>query len=98
MLKQNGVALVSVAGLIQISRYDYDRWGDYHRFTDMGMQKAFGEVFGEKNIEVKAYGNVLSAMGELQGIAAEELTEEELLQEDNDYQVVITIKAIKNNI
>lgn len=96
MLKPKGVALVTVAGLIQISRYDYDRWGDYHRFTDMGIKKDFEEIFaGENNVEVFCYGNVLAAIAELQGIAAEELTKEELFYNDNDYQVLITIKATK---
>lgn len=96
MLKSGGVALVTVAGLIQISRYDYDRWGDYHRFTDMGIKRDFEEIFaGKNNVEVVSYGNVLTAIGELQGIAAEELTKDELFYNDNDYQVLITIKAIK---
>lgn len=96
MLKPQGVALVSVAGLIQISRYDYDRWGDYHRFTDMGIKKDFEEIFrGENNVEVFSYGNVLAAIAELEGIAAQELTQEELFYNDNNYQVLITIRATK---
>ncbi|MDO7253874.1 hypothetical protein [Helicobacter cappadocius] len=95
MLKPDGVALVTVAGLVQISRYDYIRWGDYHRFTDMGIKKDFENTFGEGNIEVFSYGNVLSAIAELQGIAAEELTHEELFYNDNDYQIIISIKATK---
>lgn len=96
MLKPGGVALITVAGLIQISRYDYDRWGDYHRFTDMGIKKDFEEIFtGNNNVEVFSYGNVLAAIAELQGISAEELTKEELFYNDNDYQVLITIKATK---
>ncbi|PAF52010.1 hypothetical protein BKH44_04570 [Helicobacter sp. 13S00477-4] len=95
MLKTGGAALITVAGLIQISRYDYQRWGDYHRFTDMGIKNAFSKVFGEDNIEVSTYGNVLSAIAELQGICAEELTREEVFYHDEDYQVVICIKALK---
>lgn len=97
MLKPGGIALVTVAGLIQISRYDYDRWGDYHRFTDMGIKKDFEEIFvGKDSIEVSSYGNVLAAIAELQGISAQELTKEELFYNDSDYQVLITIKAIKS--
>ena len=47
------------------------------------------------NVKVAAYGNVLSATALLQGITIEELTTEELLFQDNDYQVVITIVATK---
>jgi len=95
MLKEGGVALVSVAGISQISRYDMDRWGDYWRFTDLSIKKAFEEVFGYGNVEVETYGNVLSTTAFLQGISAEELTKEELFYKDKDYQMTITIKATK---
>lgn len=96
MLKKGGVALVTVAGISQISRYDYDRWGDYWRFTDLSMKKAFSEIFGEANIEIDIYGNVLTATAFLHGISAEELTYEELFLKDLDYQVLIGVRAIKN--
>jgi hypothetical protein len=95
MLKTGGVALVTVAGISQISRYDMDRWGDYWRFTDLSIKKAFEEVFGEGNVEVETYGNVLATTAFLQGISAEELTKDELFYQDKDYQMTITIKATK---
>lgn len=100
MLKEGGgskpsVALVTVAGLVQVSKYDYERWGDYWRFTDMGIKMDFEEVFGKGNVEVSSYGNVLSATAELQGIAAEELTKEELFYSDSLYPVIISIVAKK---
>jgi len=95
MLSEGGVTLVTVSGIGQISRYDYERWGDYWRFTDISIKKAFEEVFGERNVEAEVYGNVLSATAFLQGISAEELTQEELFYKDEDYQVTICIKAFK---
>lgn len=95
MLKHGGVVLATVAGISQISRYDMDRWGDYWRFTDLSMRKAFGEVFGVDNVEVEIYGNVLAATAFLQEISAEKLTREELFYKDPDYQIIIGIKAIK---
>lgn len=95
MLRKGGVALVSVAGLIQVSRYDYDRWGDYWRFTDMGIKKDFEKIFGSKNVHCFTYGNVLTAMAELQGIPAEKFSDTEIFYHDPDYQVLITIVAIK---
>ena len=95
LLKPGGVMLVTVAGVCQVSRYDMERWGDYWRFTDICIQKLFAEVFPEKNIRVKTYGNVLSATALLHGISAEELTPEELDVVDNNYQVVISIIAEK---
>jgi hypothetical protein len=95
ILKEHGVALVTVAGISQISRYDMDRWGDYWRFTDLSIKKAFEDVFGQGNVEVVVYGNVLSAIALLEGISSEELSHEELFYIDKDYQVTIAIKAIK---
>jgi hypothetical protein len=34
----------------------------------------------------------------LQGISAEELTKDELFYQDKDYQMTITIKAVKNEM
>jgi len=45
VLKPGGVAMVTVAGISQISRYDMERWGDYWRFTNLSLQKAFEKVF-----------------------------------------------------
>ena len=59
----------------------------------MSMAKAFKEVFGEPNVEVKTYGNVLSAVALPEGISAKELTKEELDYTDSVYQVLIAIKA-----
>ncbi|MCT7541250.1 hypothetical protein [Aliarcobacter cryaerophilus] len=46
-------------------------------------------------MEVETYGNVLASTAFLQGISAEELTKDELFYKDNDYQMTITIKAVK---
>ena len=95
MLKDGGIILATVAGISQISRYDMDRWGDYWRFTDLSAKRLFEEVFGEGNVEVETYGNVLASIAFLHGIAAEELTKEELFYKDIDYQITIAIKARK---
>lgn len=95
LLKKNGVMLVTVAGISQISRYDMDRWGDFWRFNTLSMLTAFEEVFGKGQVEVDFYGNVLAATALLQGISAEELSQEELFFKDDDYQVTIVIKATK---
>lgn len=95
MLNRGGVALVSVCGLTQISRYDYERWGDYYRFCDMGIRRDFEEVFGAQNVEVEVYGNVLAAIAELHGISAEELSKDEIMHKDSDYQILITLVAKK---
>lgn len=96
VLKIGGVAMVTVAGISQISRYDMDRWGDYWRFTKLSLQKAFDKVFtGEGSVQVDHYGNVLASVAFLEGIVAEELTVLELMTKDQDYQLLLTVIAKK---
>jgi hypothetical protein len=72
------------------------KWKDYWRFTTLSARLLFKEVFSKKeNIEVKAYGNVLTAVAFLHGIAAEELLREELDHKDNEYQVLISVRGVK---
>lgn len=96
LLKNGGVALITVAGICQVSRYDMVRWGDYWRFTDLSILKLFEEVFGSGNVEVDYYGNVLVAVSLLHGLAADELTAQELLFKDRDYPILLTVLAKKN--
>lgn len=95
ILKPGGVLLATFPGISQISRYDMDRWGDYWRFTDASARRLFGDVFGAENVTVEAYGNVLVACAFLHGLAAHELQQEELDYHDPDYQVIITVRAVK---
>lgn len=94
-LKPGGVLLATVPGISQISRYDMDRWGDYWRFTTLSARQLFEEVFPTSNIEVEAHGNVLAAIAFLHGLAAEELEPRELDYHDPDYEMLITLRAVK---
>jgi SAM-dependent methyltransferase len=95
-LRPGGVALVSVPGISQISRYDMDRWGDYWRFTDASARRLFSDVFGLENVMVATYGNVLAACAFLHGLTVQELQEAELDHHDGDYQVTIGIRAVRS--
>jgi SAM-dependent methyltransferase len=94
-LKPGGVLLATLAGISQISRYDMERWGDYWRFTTLSARLLFEEVFPAANVSVEAYGNVLSAIAFLHGLAAEELGREELDHRDPNYEVLIALRAVK---
>jgi hypothetical protein len=94
-LRPRGVALVTVPGISQISRYDMDRWGDYWRFTDASARQLFADVFGAENVTVTTYGNVLAACAFLHGLAAHELKGQELDYHDPDYQMIIGIRAVQ---
>jgi hypothetical protein len=94
-LKPGGVVLATFPGISQISRYDMDRWGDYWRFTDASARRLFGDVFGIENVTVHIHGNVLVACAFLHGLATHELKHEELDAQDPDYQVLLTVRAVK---
>jgi len=94
-LKPGGVLLATFPGISQIVRYDMDRWGDYWRFTDASTRRLFGNVFGPENVAIATHGNVLTACAFLQGLAASELKAKELDFHDPDYQVIITVRAVK---
>lgn len=98
ILKPAGILLITVPGISQISRYDMDRWGDYWRFTTLSTQKLFEEKFSPEDIEIKAYGNVLAATAFLYGLAVEDLKPEQLNYYDPDYQMLITVRAVKSRI
>jgi SAM-dependent methyltransferase len=95
ILKPGGVALVTVPAITRISRYDMDHFGQYWCFTTKSAQRMFDEVFTPAGVEVRAFGNVFSAVAFLHGVAAEVLTSTELLQHDPDYEVLVTICARK---
>jgi hypothetical protein len=44
---------------------------------------------------VEAHGNVLVATAFLQGLATQELRQEELNYSDANYEVLLTVKAVK---
>jgi ubiquinone/menaquinone biosynthesis C-methylase UbiE len=95
ILKPGGVLLVTFPGISQISRNDMDNWGEYWRFTTLSSRKLFEEVFPSEQLTIAAYGNVLTALSFLHGLATEELRQEELDYRDSNYEVLITVRAVK---
>jgi hypothetical protein len=95
VLAPNGVLLATVPGISQISREDRRDWGDWWRFTSDSARRLFAEAYGPENVELEAHGNVLSAACFLYGLAAEELSEEELAHRDPDFELLMTIRAVK---
>jgi glycosyltransferase involved in cell wall biosynthesis len=81
--------------IILIIRYDMDRWGDYWRFTSLSARRLFEDVFPRQDVKVEAHGNVLAATAFLYGLSSRELRPEELSHVDPDYEVLITVRAVK---
>ncbi|MBQ7208425.1 MAG: methyltransferase [Lentisphaeria bacterium] len=92
LLREEGVFLGTVAGLSQVSRFDRERWGDYWRFTDMGLAHLLGKSFSR--VEVTPLGNFAAARLFLDGLAVEDLPSRDVLDgDDPDYAVVIGFEA-----
>lgn len=94
ILKPGGVALITFPGISQIA---LDEWKGYWYwgFTILSAQRLFEEVFPKHNVQVEHYGNVLAATALLQGLATEELQKEELDYQDPSYQVLLTVRVVK---
>ena len=95
MLKADGILLLTVPGISQICRPDADTGGDYWRFTTWSMRRLLEEHFAPENVIVEAYGNVLSSVAFLEGIAAQELKRAELDVRDPNYELVVVVRARK---
>jgi hypothetical protein len=93
LLSKKGAALVTVASICKVSKYDADRWGDFWRFNPQGIKKAFVDVFGENNVEVFAYGNYPAARYLLDGLATQDINIKHLQKTDEEYPVLIGIIA-----
>jgi SAM-dependent methyltransferase len=94
-LKPGGVALVTVPGISKISRYDMDRWGYYWSFTTDSAKALFTAAFPADQLQIETQGNVLATIAFLHGLAINELRPAELDYVDPDYQLLITIRAVR---
>jgi hypothetical protein len=93
LLAAGGVALLSIPGISQISRYDADRWGDYWRLTPQSTHRLFEEVFDHKQIEMRVYGNVQTSAGFLHGLSYEDLPPRSFDYDDADYPLLICLRV-----
>jgi SAM-dependent methyltransferase len=92
VLRPGGVLLVTVPAVIRVAPPPEP---DYWRFTADGCSKLFGDVFGTEQVAVRAYGNALTCIAFLTGMAHEELSRTELEVDDPLFPLVITVRAIK---
>jgi SAM-dependent methyltransferase len=95
ILKPGGVLLATASGMAQLSLEDFDRWGEYWRFTSLSARLLFEEAFSAGNVIVRSYGNVLVAISFLEGLSCEDLKQRELDAIDRSYEVLITVRAVK---
>lgn len=93
-LAPRGVLLMTVPGISQIVREDMDREGDFWRFTTRSVHDLAREHFDEDQMDVRAWGNVMTCVGFLHGLAQEDLREDEIDACDPDFQLIVSLRAV----
>lgn len=93
ILRPGGTLLCTVPTVSRIARRELD--SEYWRLTTAGCERLFGDVFAGGVVEVRARGNVLSAVAFLVGMAREELSSRELDRDDPFFPVIVTVRATK---
>jgi SAM-dependent methyltransferase len=95
MLCPGGLLLVTVPGIAPVRITRVNPWPDYWRLTPTSMRWLVDDAFGGGAVEVTPLGNVLTASAFLQGIAAEELSAQELAEHDPGYPVIVGVAVRK---
>jgi SAM-dependent methyltransferase len=90
-LASGGVLLISVPGITRVDpdHVEADRW----RFTAAGLDTVLARTCSAGRREVVGYGNLISAVAFLMGLAAEELEEPELTPADPHFTVSVCARV-----
>jgi SAM-dependent methyltransferase len=91
LLKPGGVLLVAAP---LVSMCD-PGWHEFWRFTPEGLERLLTTVFAPANVLVRAYGNSLTAAGQLRGLTAKEFTTREFNTHDARFAVEVCARAYK---
>ena len=95
ILAPGGVLLATAPGVTKISAIEDASYGEWWHYTARSLRRLAGEAFGNTNVEVVSFGNVLAAAGFLYGLAASDLESEELESHDPLFEVVVGLRAVK---
>ena len=95
ILAPGGVLLCTVPAVSRIGMRYLD--AEYWRFTVAGCRELFTNAFPGGHVQARSYGNVLTCAAFLYGLAAEDLTNDELLDDDPFFPLVVTVKARKRH-
>jgi SAM-dependent methyltransferase len=91
ILKPGGILLVGVPHTSMCDPGFHEIW----RFTPEGLNSVLGKVFGNENVTVRAYGNSLTAAGEIRGLVASEFSQATLDYNDPRFAVEVCARACK---
>ena len=91
VLRPGGVLLLTVPVTSRV----FDRpQADFWRFTPLAVERLLRESFAGE-VDVRGHGNVLSQAAFLYGLAAEELTAEELETDDERFALIACARAVR---
>lgn len=93
ILRPGGTLLCTVPTMSRIGRGELG--SEYWRLTAAACERIFGDAFAGGEVDVRAHGNVLTAIAFLVGMAAEELSRRELELDDPFFPLLVTVAARK---
>ena len=94
LLAPGGVLLATVPATSRIAPR-YGPTTEFWRFTAASCARLFGDVYGERNVEVRTHGNVLAATAFLYGAALEEIPHEKLDVDDPFFPIIVSVRATR---
>jgi SAM-dependent methyltransferase len=92
ILRPGGVLLTTVP---VVSRVCAPPLTDHWRFTPLAVARLLEEAFGAGAATVTGVGNVLTQVAFLEGLAAEDLTAQELAADDERFPLVVCGRAVR---
>jgi len=95
ILTPGGVLLATTPGLARQAPVEKELFGEWWHFTAMSAKRVAEETFGEGNVQVQTYGNVLTATGSLFGLGQNDFEAAELAVNDPAFEVVVAIRCVK---
>ncbi len=92
-LKAGGVLLVAVpvSGRVIVDPDEEDRW----RFTPLGLSTLLQRSFPSSTVTITHRGNLVTALGALLGLAAEDLSKKHLAEDDPRFATMAFARAVK---
>jgi len=94
ILRPGGVLLATFPAASRVC-VEYGREGDFWRATEAGVRELFRGAFAEDELEVRRYGNLLTTLAFLEGLACHELDPAEFAPYDPWYPLLFGVRARK---
>jgi peptidoglycan/xylan/chitin deacetylase (PgdA/CDA1 family)/SAM-dependent methyltransferase len=94
VLKPGGVLLATLPCASRVC-LEYGPQGDFWRVTEAGARTLFEQVFPTDMVQTRAFGNVLTNVAFLIGLASHELSAAEYASYDPYFPLLIGVRAVK---